>query len=54
MVDVGLSIVDGHSVGDVAPEVCEVCSAVSPVPGGVGPVTRAVVFENLLKISKAK
>lgn len=49
VVDVGLSFVDGKTCGDVASEVYEVAAAVSPVPGGVGPVTRATLFENLCK-----
>ena len=48
VIDVGLSFVNGKSCGDVAQEVYDKCRAVSPVPGGVGPVTRAVLFENLL------
>lgn len=49
VIDVGLSFVDGKTHGDVASEVYDICQAVSPVPGGVGPVTRAMLFENLLK-----
>ena len=49
VIDVGLSFVDGKTCGDVASDVFEVASAVSPVPGGVGPVTRATLFENLSK-----
>ena len=49
VIDVGLSFVNGKTCGDVAHEVYEKCKAVSPVPGGVGPVTRAVLFENLVK-----
>ena len=49
VVDVGLSFVDGKTCGDVASEVYDVVSAVSPVPGGVGPVTRATLLENLCK-----
>ena len=48
VVDVGLSFVDGKTCGDVAKDVYDLCYAVSPVPGGVGPVTRAMLFENLL------
>ena len=51
VIDVGLSFVNGKTCGDVANEVYEKCKAISPVPGGVGPVTRAVLFENLLKIN---
>ena len=49
VIDVGLSFVDGKTCGDVASEVYDVVAAVSPVPGGVGPVTRATLFENLCK-----
>lgn len=49
VIDVGLSFVDGKTCGDVASEVYDVVSAVSPVPGGVGPVTRATLLENLCK-----
>lgn len=49
VVDVGLSFVDGKTRGDVAfQEVCEVAFAVSPVPKGIGPVTRACLFLNLI------
>ena len=44
--------VDGKTCGDVSKEVYEKCLAVSPVPGGIGPVTRATLFENLLKAAK--
>ena len=49
VVDVGLSFDNGKTCGDVDAEVYDVCQAVSPVPGGVGPVTRAVLFESLAK-----
>ena len=41
---------DGHSVvaGDVAPEVAEVAGWVSPNPGGVGPMTRAMLLSNVV------
>ncbi|MCH5153429.1 MAG: bifunctional 5,10-methylenetetrahydrofolate dehydrogenase/5,10-methenyltetrahydrofolate cyclohydrolase [Clostridiales bacterium] len=52
VIDVGLSFVNGKTCGDVASEVYDKCSAVSPVPGGIGPVTRAVLFENLLNTIK--
>ena len=54
VVDVGLSFVDGKTRGDVAEDVQSVACAVSPVPGGVGPVTRAALFSNLLQASKLK
>ena len=49
VVDVGTNWVDGGLVGDVAyDEVAEVASAVSPVPGGVGPLTNLMLVRNLL------
>lgn len=52
VVDVGLSFVSGKTCGDVAEEVQSIVAAVSPVPGGVGPVTVATLFQNLYKASK--
>lgn len=49
VIDVGLSFSAGKTVGDVSASVYEKCLAVSPVPGGVGPVTRAVLLENTVK-----
>lgn len=50
VVDVGLSFVDGKTHGDVSQEASCKCFALSPVPGGVGPVTRAMLFYNLVQI----
>lgn len=45
VVDVGTNVTsDGSLTGDVAPDVAQVASALSPVPGGVGPVTTAVLL----------
>ncbi|GAA4524733.1 bifunctional 5,10-methylenetetrahydrofolate dehydrogenase/5,10-methenyltetrahydrofolate cyclohydrolase [Amycolatopsis samaneae] len=45
VVDVGTNPAgDGGLVGDVAPEVSEVAGALTPVPGGVGPVTTALLL----------
>lgn len=48
VIDVGLSFVDGKTCGDVDPTVYDIVQAVSPVPGGIGPVTRAALLCNLL------
>lgn len=48
VIDVGLSFVDGKTCGDVAKETYDCCAAVSPVPGGVGPITRLALLGNLL------
>lgn len=55
VVDVGTNWDDaaGKLVGDVAyDEVAEVADAVSPVPGGVGPLTNLMLVRNLLRASK--
>ena len=44
VLDVGVSRVDGKIAGDVAGDVAEVAGWVSPNPGGVGPMTRAMLL----------
>ena len=48
VLDVGVSRVDGRLAGDVAPEVWDVAGWVSPNPGGVGPMTRAMLLSNIV------
>ena len=48
VVDVGTNSVDGKLVGDVHPAVGEVASWLSPVPGGVGPMTITMLLANTL------
>ena len=49
VIDVGINRVDGKLVGDVAfDEVAEVAGAITPVPGGVGPMTIACLLSNTL------
>lgn len=49
VIDVGTNRVDGKLVGDVDFEaVCEVAAAITPVPGGVGPMTIAMLLCNTL------
>jgi len=50
VIDVGLTRVDEKLLGDVDPKVYEVVSAYSPVPGGVGPMTRAMLLKNVIEI----
>lgn len=53
VVDFGANFVGGRLVGDVAfPEVVEVAGAVSPVPGGTGPVTSAVLLKNTFRAAR--
>jgi methylenetetrahydrofolate dehydrogenase (NADP+) / methenyltetrahydrofolate cyclohydrolase len=48
VLDVGVSRVDGKVAGDVHPDVAEVAGWISPNPGGVGPMTRAMLLRNVV------
>lgn len=49
VIDVGINRVNGKTVGDVDYEpVSRVAGAITPVPGGVGSVTTAMVIENII------
>jgi methylenetetrahydrofolate dehydrogenase (NADP+)/methenyltetrahydrofolate cyclohydrolase len=48
VLDVGVSRVQGKIAGDVAAEVVEVAAHVAPNPGGVGPMTRAMLLSNVV------
>jgi len=48
VVDVGITRTDAGLAGDVAPEVAGVAGYLAPVPGGVGPMTRAMLLANLI------
>ncbi|MYG08494.1 bifunctional methylenetetrahydrofolate dehydrogenase/methenyltetrahydrofolate cyclohydrolase, partial [Candidatus Poribacteria bacterium] len=52
VIDVGINHVNGRAIGDVQFEaVKEVAAFITPVPGGVGPMTRAMLLENTLKLA---
>jgi methylenetetrahydrofolate dehydrogenase (NADP+)/methenyltetrahydrofolate cyclohydrolase len=52
VVDVGISRIGGGLAGDVAPEVSEIAGWVTPVPGGVGPMTIAMLMKNTLSATE--
>ncbi len=55
VVDVGINRVDGELVGDVAyDEVSEKAAAITPVPGGVGPMTVASLLENTVEAARLR
>ena len=55
VVDVGISRVDNKVVGDTNfDEIKDKCSYITPVPGGVGPMTVAMIMENLLIAEELK
>jgi methylenetetrahydrofolate dehydrogenase (NADP+)/methenyltetrahydrofolate cyclohydrolase len=48
ILDVGISRTDTGLLGDVHPDVMNVASHVAPMPGGVGPMTRAMLLTNVV------
>lgn len=52
VVDVGMNRTDTGLFGDVDPGVAEVASFLTPVPGGVGPMTIACLLENALRAAR--
>ena len=52
VLDVGITRGDSGLVGDVAPEVREVAGWVAPMPGGVGPMTRAMLLVNVVEAAE--
>lgn len=49
VLDVGVSRLNGKLAGDVHPDVWEVAGAISPNPGGVGPMTRTFLLSNIVE-----
>jgi len=53
VIDVGINRVEGKVVGDVHfPSAVEVAGAITPVPGGVGPMTVAMLLRNTLQAAR--
>lgn len=48
VIDVGINRTDDGLIGDVDPRAAEIAGAITPVPGGVGPMTIAVLMRNTL------
>lgn len=54
LVDVGVSRMDGKIAGDLAPDVWDVAGWVTPNPGGVGPMTRAMLLSNVVELAEQR
>jgi methylenetetrahydrofolate dehydrogenase (NADP+) / methenyltetrahydrofolate cyclohydrolase len=52
VIDVGITRTDAGIVGDVAPEVAERAGFLTPVPGGVGPMTIALLLESTIRAAR--
>jgi methylenetetrahydrofolate dehydrogenase (NADP+)/methenyltetrahydrofolate cyclohydrolase len=53
VLDVGITRTELGLVGDVHPEVVEVAGFLAPMPGGVGPMTRAMLLTNVVERAEA-
>ena len=53
VLDVGITRTELGLVGDVHPEVAEVAGFLAPMPGGVGPMTRAMLLANVVERAEA-
>ncbi len=51
VIDVGITRTAHGLVGDVDPKVSDKAAVFSPMPGGVGPMTRAMLLSNLMELS---
>jgi methylenetetrahydrofolate dehydrogenase (NADP+) / methenyltetrahydrofolate cyclohydrolase len=54
VLDVGITRTDAGLVGDVAPEVAQVAGYLAPMPGGVGPMTRAMLLANVVDAAEQR
>ena len=52
VLDVGITRTEAGLVGDVAPPVMEVAGFLAPMPGGVGPMTRAMLLANVVEAAE--
>ena len=52
LVDVGITRTDEGLVGDIHPSAAEVASWIAPIPGGVGPMTRAMLLTNVVEAAE--
>ena len=52
VLDVGITRTEAGLVGDVAPGVAEVAGYLAPMPGGVGPMTRAMLLANVVEAAE--
>lgn len=54
VLDVGITRTDAGLVGDVAPDVREVAGWLAPMPGGVGPMTVAILIRNAVEAAERR
>lgn len=52
VIDVGITRTEGGLVGDVNPDVADVAGWIAPMPGGTGPMTRAMLLQNVVEAAE--
>jgi len=52
VLDVGITRTDAGLLGDIHPGVAEIASYIAPMPGGVGPMTRAMLLTNVVEMAE--
>jgi methylenetetrahydrofolate dehydrogenase (NADP+)/methenyltetrahydrofolate cyclohydrolase len=54
VLDVGITRTNSGLQGDVNPDIVKIASAFAPMPGGVGPMTRAMLLSNVVEMAQNK
>lgn len=54
LIDVGVTRIDGKIVGDIEKDVYDTVSYITPNPGGVGPMTVAMIIDNLIEMKEGE
>ena len=54
VLDVGITRINSGLQGDVDPDIVKIASAFAPMPGGVGPMTRAMLLSNVVEMAQNK
>ncbi len=54
ILDVGITRTEAGLLGDVHPDVAQVAAFLAPMPGGVGPMTRAMLLKNVVEMAARK
>jgi methylenetetrahydrofolate dehydrogenase (NADP+)/methenyltetrahydrofolate cyclohydrolase len=54
VLDVGITRTNSGLQGDVHPDIVKIASAFAPMPGGVGPMTRAMLLSNVVEMAQNK
>jgi methylenetetrahydrofolate dehydrogenase (NADP+)/methenyltetrahydrofolate cyclohydrolase len=52
VLDVGITRTEKGLLGDIHPDVANIASFMAPMPGGVGPMTRAMLLTNVVESSR--